>query len=268
MMNIALVLSGGTGTRLGASTPKQYLEAGGKPVIAYCLETILKHTGIDAVQVVADSMWHDLILSCIKSAELKNGEQAAFSCSGVLSADAGAGHPAEEGEQKYPGKFRGFSAPGKTRQLSVLNGLEDILQYASGRDCVLIHDAARPMLSSGLISACLSRLEGHDGVLPVLPMKDTVYYSEDQRKITSLLERQKLFAGQAPEAFWLGAYYEANRRLLPDRIVAVNGSAEPAVMAGMDVVMIPGEEGNFKITTIADLERFRERKNITGDGVG
>lgn len=93
-------------------------------------------------------------------------------------------------------------------------------------------------------------------MLPVLPMKDTVYLG-DGRQITSLLEREKVYAGQAPEAFVLGKYYEANERLLPDRIGQINGSTEPAIMAGMDIAMIPGEEGNFKITTQADLERFK-----------
>ena len=54
----------------------------------------------------------------------------------------------------------------------------------------------------------------------------------------------------------MGKYLEANESLLPDRILQINGSTEPAVMAGMDIAMIPGEEKNFKITTQADLERF------------
>ena len=89
-------------------------------------------------------------------------------------------------------------------------------------------------------------------------MKDTVYCSENGKTITSLLDRGAVFAGQAPEVFLLGKYYVANRRLLPDAILWINGSTEPAVMAGMDIAMIPGDEGNFKITTPGDLERFRE----------
>jgi 2-C-methyl-D-erythritol 4-phosphate cytidylyltransferase len=85
-----------------------------------------------------------------------------------------------------------------------------------------------------------------------------VYVSEDGARITSLLERSRIFAGQAPEAFLFGKYLEANRALLPERILKINGSTEPAVMAGMDIAMIPGDEGNFKITTKGDLERFRE----------
>ncbi len=91
----------------------------------------------------------------------------------------------------------------------------------------------------------------------MLPMKDTVYSSADGKRITALLDRSEIYAGQAPEVFRLGVYYAANVRLLPDRIKNINGSTEPAVMAGLDVAMIFGDENNFKITTKADLERFQ-----------
>ena len=220
---------------MGINTHKQYIEVKGRPIISYCLQTLLSHEKIDAVQIVADPMLKDTILTSIK--EMDGGGNGAI----------------------YMGKFRGFSAPGENRQLSIFNGLEDIRKYAEESDVVLIHDAARPLLSADLITVCLEAVEGHDGVLPVLPMKDTVYYSEDGIKVSSLLERARIFAGQAPEAFMLGKYYDANKKLLPERILQINGSTEPAILAALDIAMIPGDEGNFKITTKADLERFQER---------
>lgn len=250
-MVTALLLSGGTGTRMGVETPKQYIEVNGRPVISYCLECLFAHEGIDAVQIVADEMWRKLILECMDGfrageSDKDAGGEMAWGVTSTSSVESG-------------NKFRGFSTPGKTRQLSILNGLEDIAKYAGDTDHVLIHDAARPMVSAGQISDCLEAVRaGHEGALPVLPMKDTVYFSEDGERITSLLERSRIFAGQAPEAFLFGKYIEANRALLPEKIFKINGSTEPAVMAGMDIAMIPGDERNFKITTKADLERFRE----------
>ncbi len=130
------------------------------------------------------------------------------------------------------------------------------MKYADESDKVIIHDAARPCVSDELIDGCITKLDEYEGVIPVLPIKDTVYLSEDGKSIASLIPREKLIAGQAPEAFRLGVYLKANERVLPDEIFKINGSTEPAVMASMKVGTIPGDENNFKITTKNDLERF------------
>lgn len=235
-MVIALILSGGTGRRMGTDIPKQYIKVGGRPVISWCMECLAGHAGIDAIQIVAEEMWRDTILECMDGSR---------------------------GSVKFQNKFRGFSDPGENRQLSILHGLEDIREYAADADYILIHDAARPMLSARQVAECMAAVSGHDGVIPVLPMKDTVYLSKDGRTITSLLSRNQIYAGQAPELFALGKYYEANKTMTMEKIMQINGSTEPAVMAGMDIAMIPGEERNFKITTMADLERFEK---IVGEG--
>ena len=226
-MNIALILSGGTGARLGSDIPKQYLEVAGRPVISFSLEQLSYHNKIDAIWIVAEPVWQERIIKWLPKYDPNK-------------------------------KCKGFSVPGANRQLSIFHGLEDMKTFVEDSDHVLIHDAARPLLSESLITGCLEALQGHDGVLPVLPMKDTIYASTDGKRISSLLDRSQVFAGQAPEGFCFGKYYEANRRLMPEAILKINGSTEPAVMAGMDIAMIPGDENNFKITTRADLERFQE----------
>ena len=220
-MNIALVLAGGTGTRLGTDIPKQYIRVNGRMIIDYCLETMEHSKDIDEVWIVADKMWQQHI--------------------------------------KKINKFKGYACPGSNRQLSIYNGLRAIEASLSDEQKdvnVLIHDAARPFLTDKLIHECVEAVAGHDGVLPVLPMKDTVYYSEDGKAISSLINRNKVYAGQAPELFRLKPYIKANETLLPDKILLVNGSTEPAIMAGMDIVMISGDENNYKITTKVDMDRF------------
>lgn len=226
-MNIALILSGGTGTRLGGDIPKQYLKVNNRNVLSYCLQTLSESADVDAIQIVAAAEWESEILDTVSRFDTMQ-------------------------------KFRGFSTPGANRQLSIYSGLTSIREYASDDSVVLIHDAARPNLSKEMIHDCFTMINGHDGVLPVLPMKDTVYQSNDGKVISALLDRSQIFAGQAPEAFVLGRYYDANTALLPDAIMRINGSTEPAILAGLDVAMIPGDEHNYKITTKADLERFTE----------
>lgn len=230
-MNIALVLSGGTGSRLGAKVPKQYLLCEGRMMITRCLETVFSHSGMDVVQIVAAEEWREAI----------EQEMKTF----VFSQNA-----------LFREKMLGFSAPGETRQYSILSGLRDIACKAADEDVVMVHDAARPMLPVQLISDCLAAMEGHDGVMPVLPMKDTVYLSRDGKTVSALLERREVFAGQAPEFFRLGKYLRANESLPREKMLMLNGATEPAILAGMDIAMVPGDEMNFKVTTAADMERY------------
>lgn len=228
-MNLAVILSGGTESRTGLDIPKQYVEIHGRPMIDFCLETFFAHPEVDAVQIVADRAWRDYILGFVSQ---------------------------REKGPKSKGKFRGFSDPGVNRQLSIYHALTDLREYGEAGDTVMIHDAARPFVKAEQISRCFRAMKGHDGVISVLPMKDTVYVT-DGKRICSLLDRERVCAGQAPECFLFGKYDEANRALLPDRILSVNGSTEPAVLAGLDICFSQGDEGNFKVTTEQDLEMFR-----------
>lgn len=230
-MNIAILLSGGTGTRLGAEIPKQYIRVAEQMIITYSLKVLLEHPQIDGIVIVAEEEWRESILSDLQQ-YVQNAE-----------------------------KRIAFAVPGITRQFSILNAL-NYIKYEWNTETeginVLIHDAARPNLFFDMISQCMDALKDHDGVMPVLPMKDTIYESKDSTTVSNLLDRSHLFAGQAPEGFRFDLYYKANQKLLPDRLHRINGASEPAILAGMDVAMIPGDENNYKITTQADLERFRE----------
>ena len=221
-MNYTVILSGGVGSRMGLDMPKQYYKVADKPVIGYVLDTIEKHDKIDGYIVVAAEAWQPFVVELIGNDD----------------------------------KFLGFAMPGENRQLSIYSGLMALKNVAKEDDLVLIQDAARANTSYDLIRRCLEITDDEDGAMPVLPMKDTVYLSRDGKKVDELLKREQIFAGQAPESFRYGKYVRANEALLPDTILAINGSTEPAVKAGMQIVLIDGEESNFKITTMEDLKRF------------
>lgn len=225
-MNSAIVLSGGCGLRMGCDMPKQYMEVKGKMVIMYSLEVIAANPGIHDIKIVAAEKWQEVIKKAIEKSPL-----------------------VEE-------KFAGFSMPGDNRQMSIRNGLEDIKRAMIPGSKVLIHDAARPLLTDECINSLFNAINDADGVMPYLPMKDTVYKINDEGKIEALLKRSEIVAGQAPELFDFFKYYDAVMRLSDEEILKINGSSEPAVMAGMKINTIPGDESNFKITTINDYYRF------------
>ena len=232
---IAIILSGGIGTRLKSDIPKQYIKVNGRSIISYCLETFSAHSQIDSIFIVAAEEWRDYIL------------EDAFAQN--ISMD----------------KFISFVDPGETRQLSICNALEAIrkasenkeIDLSTAENLVMIHDAARPCVSSELITGLIEAYDGYDGVMPVLPMKNTVYISKDGHSISALLDRGTIFEGHTPELFEFSGYYEANKALFPEDIKKINGSSEVAVMAAMKIAMIENDEYNFKITTVADLDRFK-----------
>ncbi len=233
-MNTAIILSGGIGTRIKSEgCPKQYIEVCGKPMIWYTLRTVMQEHELSRWVVVAAAEWREEITGLFQ--ELKK----------------------ELGREMLPMLF---AEPGSNRQYSILNALRVIegLGEPSDDAYVAVIDAVRPKMSRELLHTCMFRAYEGDGAVPVLPMKDTVYLSEDGKQITENIDRTKVIAGQAPEVFRFREYLNANERLSEQQMLDIQGSAQPAVAAGMNILSVDGDEANYKITTDSDLERFRE----------
>lgn len=233
-MTVAIILAGGSGTRMHQDIPKQFIAVEGRPIILYTLEIFHNHPSIDAIAIVASSVWQPQIEQWLVA-------------EGLI------------------GKLIGFAEAGSSRQHSILNGLLKVREMGlSDDDIVIIHDAVRPSVSANLIQRCITSIDGVDGVMPTLQMKDTVYRSYDGKHIGTSLIRDELFAGQAPEAFILGKYYLAHQNMTKNELSIIRGSSELAVLSNLRVRMIDGEESNYKITTPLDLERFRQQVKSRG----
>ena len=223
-MNTAIILAGGVGSRMGVDRPKQFLMVREKPIISYCFDIFQNHSEIDKIVVVVSEEWQDFV---------------------------------EEYAQKFGvTKLCGYAPAGKTRQHSIYNGLKCIEQNAPDTDIVIVHDAARPLVSDQIISDCIKGATEFDGAMPVISVKDTVYQSKDGKKIGQLLKRSELFAGQAPESFKFRKYLDIHNEVSDEEIASTAGSSEIAYRHGMEISMVKGSERNLKITTIEDLETF------------
>lgn len=227
-----ILLSGGVGARMGASTPKQYIQVKEKPIIEYTLQTVSAWKSMDSLIIVADKDWHSYLEKLVLS---------------VLN------------ENEHFFQFLGFAEPGKNRQLSIFNAMNMLRDYLSEDAIVMIHDGVRPCLSTSLLERCDTELDkgSCDGVMPYLEVKDTIYLKDIEDKISGMLDREALVAGQTPEFFDYWKYLKANEILSDDEMMTIHGSTEPAVKAGMKITLVPGDEGNFKITTPEDLEKFQ-----------
>lgn len=223
-MNTAIILAGGVGSRMGVDRPKQYLVIDDKPIIVYCLEIFEKHNDIDNIVIVVSDEWKDYVIEYVKKYGIN--------------------------------KVCGYAPAGRTRQHSIYNGLKCTETNAPETDVVIIHDAARPLVSDKIIKDCIIGAVEDDGAMPVISVKDTIYQSKDGKSIENLLKRSELFAGQAPESFDFKRYLDIHNSVSDDEIAATAGSSEIAYRHGMKIRLVEGSERNFKITTIEDLETF------------
>jgi len=234
LRNIAVVLSGGTGARMGADLPKQYIELAGKPILVHTLEQFERCDAVEGVVVTAGSEWEAAILRWKQE----------FCLSKLLS----------------------IAPAGENRQLSIRNGLMRAEEYMDTDEQagVIIQDSVRPLASVELLSRLIGELEDAPAVMPALPITDTTYTSGDGQWADGLLDRSTLFAGQAPEAFHYWPYWALYRDTAEKTLTAMSGSCQLPCSQGWRVKMIPGEQENIKITYSGDLEicekRLRERE--------
>lgn len=222
-MNIGLVLSGGTGTRMGTEIPKQYGTIAGKPVLVHTLEQFQRCAEIDFVVAVAAPEWEARIWDWKEAYGLSKLTAIAFA--------------------------------GPNRQQSIRNGLMAAEPFAGTElGGVIVQDAARPLTSQDLLSRLLQGLKEAPCVMPVLPVTDTTYTSRGGEWVDGLLDRGTLYAGQAPEAFHYQPYLKLYRETPTDVLSSMSGSCQLPWSRGWKVKMIPGEPGNLKITYPMDLD--------------
>ena len=210
----AVIVAAGRGARAGGDVPKQYARIGGETVLRRTVGIFTAHPAISTVIAVIHP-----------------------------DDEAVAGHTlGDEAIDLVPG--------GETRQESVYNGLKFLEDR--NPELVLVHDAARPFVTAGIIDRCLDAAQRHGAAVTGVPIVDTVKKTGDDGAVTATVPRDRLWRAQTPQAFryrdLLKAHEAAAGRSLTD-------DAAVAEAAGLTVVMSLGSDANFKITTAEDLAR-------------
>ncbi|HYC98361.1 bifunctional 2-C-methyl-D-erythritol 4-phosphate cytidylyltransferase/2-C-methyl-D-erythritol 2,4-cyclodiphosphate synthase [Brevundimonas sp.] len=222
----AIVVAAGSGSRAGGA--KQWRRLGGKPVVRWSVEALLEAGAGDLVVVIAPG------------SEVELGAALA-GLSGWRSAPGGA-----------------------TRADSVRNGLEAL----GGPDArpVLIHDAARPLLGVDVIRRLLEALPGVDGVLPALPVADSLRRATDGL-VSGSVERDSLWRAQTPQAFRYRTIVDAYAAWPVDKVAA--DEAAVVERAGGDVLIVEGDPRLMKLTFPEDFamaEALIPRRTRVGQG--
>lgn len=208
----ALVMAAGRAVRFGGSIPKQWVECAGRPLLSHTLAALAPH--VEGTCVVI----HPEDCSLYDRALRASGTKA-FACVG-----------------------------GNTRQISVRNGLEALESLAP--DIVLIHDGARPFLSSILIARAIDAAARYGAAVPALPVTDTIKEVDGERILLSL-DRTRLRAVQTPQAFRFDLILAAHRAA---QVQDQTDDAAVVADGGYTVHTFAGEAKNVKITTMEDLQ--------------
>lgn len=212
-----IVPAAGRGSRLGSSAPKQFLPLSGVPLLARTLAVFEKTPGVDHVVVVAPP-----------------GDDA--SCRAVL-------------EQYTFRKVRAMVPGGSIRQDSVARGLDAIGADAA---IVVIHDAARPLVSRDLIERVIAGATASGAAVAALPVVDTLKRQGGHNGTVTTVDREGLWAAQTPQAFRTALFREAVRRAILDGFVGTD-DASLVERLGSPVTLVEGEALNFKITCARDF---------------
>ena len=210
MTTAAIIVAAGRGTRAGGALPKQWQRLHGRTVASYAMAQFANHPQITQLVLVL--------------------------------------HPDDMDTAVWPrDPAATVVAGGATRAASVQAGLAAV---DAGIDTVLIHDAARPLVSDGLINRVLDALVTHAGAAPALAVTDTLWHGA-QDQVTGLQDRTNLYRAQTPQGFRLAPLLAAHAASTGDETddVAV------ARAAGLDVAIVAGDEDNIKITNPADFAR-------------
>jgi 2-C-methyl-D-erythritol 4-phosphate cytidylyltransferase len=210
---VAIVLAAGGGERLGHPTPKAFVLLDGRPLLVHAAAAALASPGIGSLVAVVPPGW----------------EQAAAELLDLVGSHT-------------------VVAGGATRQASVRAAISVI---PAGARVLVCHDAARPFASAALFGSVLRALEGAHGVVPVLPVTDTVKRIRGDL-VEGTEDRDTLALAQTPQAFDALALGEAHARAERDG-VQVTDDAAALELAGYRVRTIAGDPRNFKITTAEDL---------------
>jgi 2-C-methyl-D-erythritol 4-phosphate cytidylyltransferase/2-C-methyl-D-erythritol 2,4-cyclodiphosphate synthase len=218
-----VIVAGGRGERAGGGIPKQYRHIGGEPMIRPTLRAFLVHAGVDLVQPV------------------------------IGAADAEAFRAATAGLERIAPPVHG----GTTRQASVRAGLEALAALAPAHPpaLVLIHDAARPFLSTGLIDRAIAAGHATGAAVPGIAVADTVKQVDAASIVTETLDRSRLRIIQTPQAFAFDFILKAHRQAAAAELDNFTDDAALAEWAGQRVSVFEGESGNVKVTTSDDFAR-------------
>ncbi len=226
-MTIAVIIAGGSGTRMGHDIPKQFIKVKDKSVIIYTLEVFQDHSDIDAIEVVCIDGWHD---------ELK-----------------------KEARENGIDKLKWVVSGGNTGQESIRNGIYNLEGICGGDDTVIIHDGVRPMVETEVLTNVLRVCEEKGNAVAALPYNEQIFVIDDEFSTSKYIPRDTLRRVMTPQAYKYNKLLESYKRAFAEEIGIYGSSYTNTMMVdlGERLFFAEGSDKNIKLTTKDDLEIFK-----------
>ena len=214
MVKSAIITAAGLGRRFGEA--KQFKKLHGKPLYQYSIDTFIESRLFDEIILVIPNSYQEKVQKEIK--------------------------------RKYSSQVR-LAIGGPNRQDSVKNAIQN---SKPNIDLVVIHDAARPFITTTLIEKCISACETSDGAIIAMQPHDTVKFSKDNI-VEKTIDRSNIWMAQTPQAFYKRKILEAYSSSDFDDLIVTDESFLMEKL-GYKIMIVPGTGKNFKITTFDDWE--------------
>lgn len=226
-MNIAIIIAGGSGSRMGQDIPKQFINVYDKPVLIYTLESFQRHPLIDAVEVVCIDGWHDVVWAYAK--------------------------------QFCIDKLKWVISGGSTGQESIRNGVFNLEGKADPDDTIIIHDGIRPLIDPSVLTDVIEKASIYGNAVTSMPYNEQIFIIDDDISTTKFIPRETLRRVATPQAYQFNLLDEKYHEAF-EKQIGIYGSHYTNTMMvelGVRLYFAKGSDKNIKLTTKDDLELFK-----------
>lgn len=226
-MNVAVIIAGGSGNRMGQDIPKQFINVYDKPVLIYTLEGFQKHPKVDAIEVVCIDGWKDIVWAYAKQFNIT--------------------------------KLKWVISGGNSGQESIRNGVYQLEGICQDEDIIIIHDGIRPLVDEEVLSDVIVTCKKYGNAVTSMPYNEQIFLVDDEISTVEYIPRETIRRVSTPQAYRFGklnnAYHEAF-----EKEIGIYGSAYTNTMMvelGERLYFAKGSDKNIKLTTKDDLELFK-----------
>lgn len=228
-MNVAIIIAGGSGHRMGQDIPKQFINVFDKPVIIYTLQSFQEHPMVDAIEVVCLDGWEKILWAYAKQFNID--------------------------------KLKWIVSGGETGQESIRNGVYGLENECHEGDIIIIHDGVRPLVDGTILTDIIDTAKKYGNAVTSRPVNEQVFLvNKDNETITtSFISREQLKIVATPQAY---EYSNLNKRYHEafEKKIGIYGSSYTNTMMvelGETLHFAAGSDRNIKLTTKDNLEIFK-----------